>query len=61
MIGEIRTMPETICKKCGFDLCPGEELCALCNQSFRMQCPSCDFISDIQFHVDCANAELLVG
>lgn len=57
----IRTMPETLCKKCGSDLQPAEEQCALCNQSFRMECGNCDFVSDIQFHADCANAELFVG
>ncbi len=53
-------MPETMCKKCGLDLEPGSEHCSLCDQSLRMQCTDCDFVSDILFHTDCANAELLV-
>jgi hypothetical protein len=53
-------MPETMCKKCGSDLEQGSEHCTLCDQNLRMRCPDCDFISDILFHTDCANAELLV-
>lgn len=53
-------MPETICKKCGSDLRQGQELCGLCGQSYRMQCTNCEFVSDIRFHADCANAELFL-
>ena len=50
-------VPETMCKKCGSDLQQAEQLCSLCEQSVRMQCTSCDFVSDIRFHADCSNAE----
>ncbi|MEP0824857.1 MAG: hypothetical protein HRF40_05170 [Nitrososphaera sp.] len=53
-------MPETICKKCGSDLQPGKEMCGLCSQSYRMQCLGCGFVSDIQYHADCATAELFL-